>query len=346
MLNYENTNIEKVSVHTVGNKTNGEAIHLSKSELNISDQKLRELLIKFFLYPLKNKEYYSFTSAEDDFTQNPMFNFASHIFDNEKAFHQNSINIASHLYDLAEHPQIKSGDVFVVYFTGLIVDDEMVNALGIFKSENRHPFLKLDNSTDEFSMMYEDGINIEKLDKGCLIMDTERSIGFRVCAIDNTNKSSEAQYWNEKFLQLKPFNDDFYFTKQYMNITKEYVVNELPEEMDRVDKIDLLNRSSEYFKTHDNFSKKEFEADVLQEERLINSFQGYNKRYMQEYDIDLADEFEISPQAVKSQNRIFKSVLKLDRNFHIYIHGDTGMIRKGVENDGRKYYKIYFENEA
>ena len=43
---------------------------------------------------------------------------------------------------------------------------------------------------------------------------------------------------------------------------------------------------------------------------------------------------------------LFKSILKLDKNFHIYIHGNSELIRRGEEKDGRKFYKIYFENEA
>jgi hypothetical protein len=49
---------------------------------------------------------------------------------------------------------------------------------------------------------------------------------------------------------------------------------------------------------------------------------------------------------VKKQARVFKSVLKLDKNFHIYIHGNRELIEQGVEKDGRKFYKIYFEKEA
>jgi hypothetical protein len=49
---------------------------------------------------------------------------------------------------------------------------------------------------------------------------------------------------------------------------------------------------------------------------------------------------------VKKQSRVFKSVLKLDRNFHIYIHGDKDLIERGVEKDGRKYYKIYYREES
>ena len=54
----------------------------------------------------------------------------------------------------------------------------------------------------------------------------------------------------------------------------------------------------------------------------------------------------ISAPAVKKQAKIFKSVLKLDKNFHIYIHGNREMIEQGVEKDGRKFYKIYFEKEV
>ena len=57
--------------------------------------------------------------------------------------------------------------------------------------------------------------------------------------------------------------------------------------------------------------------------------------------------FEISAQAVKRQARVFKSVLKLDKNFHIYIHGDRELIEKGFdETVGKHYYKLYFEQES
>ena len=49
---------------------------------------------------------------------------------------------------------------------------------------------------------------------------------------------------------------------------------------------------------------------------------------------------------MKKQSRAFKSVLKLDKNFHIYIHGDRELIEQGGDKDGRKFYKIYYEDEA
>jgi hypothetical protein len=62
-------------------------------------------------------------------------------------------------------------------------------------------------------------------------------------------------------------------------------------------------------------------------------------------DIRFETSFDISEQAVKKQSRMFKSVLKLDKNFHVYIHGDRNLIEQGVDENGRKFYKIYYEKE-
>ena len=278
---------------------------------------------------------------------NPIFIFASTIFDSSKTFHANSKDIAKHLYELSVHPQIKSGDLFVAYLTNIIIDEKHTDAIGIFKSENRQTFLKLDNIQDDFMIHYEDGINTEKLDKGCLIINTYKESGYKVCIVDKSNKSTEAQFWKDNFLQLKPFKDEYHQTKEFLNIKKSFVTKQLAEEFEvsKTDQIDLLNRSVEYFKTHDTFDKKDFETEVFHNKEIIKSFQNFDESYRESHDIEVADNFEISTQAVKKQARIFKSVLKLDKNFHIYIHGNRDMIEQGIDKDGRKYYKIYFEHE-
>jgi hypothetical protein len=133
-----------------------------------------------------------------------------------------------------------------------------------------------------------------------------------------------------------------------MNITKYYIAKELPEEFEinKTEQIDLLNRSAEYFKTHDKFDKADYEKEVFKDSKMIKSFRKFDESYRNENDIDYEDSFEISTSAVKEGIKSFKSVLKLDKNFHIYIHGDVELIKQGVEKDGRKFYKIYYEREA
>jgi len=117
--------------------------------------------------------------------------------------------------------------------------------------------------------------------------------------------------------------------------------------MSKAHKIDLLNRSVDYFKKGDQFDKEEFEQDVLFHPNVIESFQKFDRNYRRENELELADNFDISAQAVKQQARAFKSVLKLDKNFHIYIHGRRDMIEKGYDEvNGKKFYKLYFDEES
>jgi hypothetical protein len=348
MIDHSHCRIDSVAVHSVGNTSRNEGLLLSKSLLDISDTTVRDLLKTFFLTPFDMPEFHAFTFTNGDFALNPMFNFVGHIFDHEDSLHQHSIDIAKHLYDTSVHPQIKSGDLFVVKFSNLRFKDVMMDAIGIFKSENRQSFLKLDAHDRVFSIRSDEGINIDKLDKGCLILDIDQDTGYKVCAIDKSNRSTEAQYWKDDFLNLKPCADDYYHTKVYMNITKSFVTDQLAEDFDvnKADQIDLLNRSVKFFKSRETFDKNEFEDEVLQETGVINSFRNYHDKYSQDHDIDATDTFDISPLAIKKQARVFKSVLKLDKNFHIYIHGDRNLIEQGMESDGRKFYKIYFQQEA
>ncbi|NOT73912.1 MAG: nucleoid-associated protein [Cyclobacteriaceae bacterium] len=346
MIDYSDCNLEKVSVHQVGNITREETLFLSKSELAIPNEKLLALVKQFFLSPFTHPEFYSFSFSNEDFKLNPLYSFASQVFDSKNLFHPTSVNIAKLLYEISVHPQIKSGDLFVGYFTDIEVDGKLVNALGIFKSENRQPFLKLDATSSDFNLQYEDGINVEKLDKGCLIFNDEKESGYKLCIIDKSNKS-EAHYWKELFLMAKPRNDGYHHTKQFLELTKNYITGQFTDdfEVTKTDQIDVLNRSLDYFKKKDNFDRNNFEKEVLQQPEIIESFKKFDTNYRTVHDITMEDDFGISTFAVKKQARIFKSVLKLDKNFHIYIHGDKELIERGTDADGRKYYKIYYREE-
>lgn len=348
MLDISNAHLNKVVVHFCGNQTNEEELLLSKSLLNIDDEKVRELLTKFFLTPFQQTEFNSFTFSNGDFTMNAVYQYASKIFEQPKTLLQQSVNLAKQLYELSTHPQIKSGDFFVAYFTGLSIENESLEAIGIFKSENRQDFLKVERNPGQFEVHYHDGINISKLDKGCLVLNTDSDKGYKVCVIDNTNKAAEAQYWKNDFLLVKPCNDSFHATKDYLDLCKNYVTKQMPNDFDisKTDQIDLLNRSIGYFRDREEFNMDEFSQSVIQDPQVIESFKGYKKQYENEHEMELEESFDISDAAVKKQNRIFKSVLKLDKNFHIYIHGKRELIEKGVDADGRKFYKIYFTEET
>jgi hypothetical protein len=134
-----------------------------------------------------------------------------------------------------------------------------------------------------------------------------------------------------------------------MQMTQQYVSEQLSDEfsVSKADKIDLLNRSMTFFKSREEFSKAEFETSVLGDVDVIESFRKYGKTFMNDNAFDAVDNFEISAQAVKRQAKVFKSVLKLDKNFHVYIHGDRDKIEKGYDEVmNMNYYKLYFNAES
>ena len=58
----------------------------------------------------------------------------------------------------------------------------------------------------------------------------------------------------------------------------------------------------------------------MHQPEVMASFNEYKNNFQIEREIEIEDGFAISESAVKKQARIFKSVLKLDKNFHVYIH--------------------------
>ena len=79
---------------------------------------------------------------------------------------------------------------------------------------------------------------------------------------------------------------------------------------------------------------------------MVESFDRFREQYVKENDINPGQEFDISRNAVKKKYSGMRSVLKLDKNFHVYIHGDTSLIENGFdEKTGKKYYKIFYDTE-
>ena len=108
-----------------------------------------------------------------------------------------------------------------------------------------------------------------------------------------------------------------------------------------------MQRGLEYFKEKDQFNLTEFTDSVIQYDEMKQQFAEFTDNYARSKSITFENEFDIDLSAVKKQSKSFKNVLKLDKNFHIYIHGRRDLIERGFdEHTGKHFYKIYFEEEA
>jgi len=344
--NYSIICTTSLSLHKVNNKLLDEGIVFSKDCLSTTEN-LNELLTNYFLSSFKTNEYYTLYH-DTDLNLNEVFVYLSKIFDNPETLHDQSVNLAKHLYEQSTHPKIKGGEFYTVYFKDCIVDGTATDAIGLFKSENKDTFLKVYPQGDGFEIESEKGVNINKLDKGCLIFNIEKEKGYVVSVVDNTNKGAEAQYWKDDFLHVKPRKDEYYNTQNVLSLCKNFVTEELSQQSDisKADQVDFLNKSVEYFKKNENFDMEDFAKVVMRKPEVIDSFNQYKSEYEFARELAILENFSISESAVKKQARAIKSVIKLDKNFHIYIHGDSDMIQQGIDEEGRKYYKIYYTQES
>jgi 37-kD nucleoid-associated bacterial protein len=349
MITFFEAALQQISVHKIGNKQLDEPLVLSERPLQLDDEILNNLLMQYFLQPFeKINELSRLHHATGNLQLNEVYHFANKMFENYDFHHDSSQQLAKLLYEKATHPKVKSGELYVVQFTNLQIEGELLQAIGIFKSENKESYLTVSQSEHDFTLHYQqEAINIKKLDKGCIIFNTEKKEGYKVAVIDQTNRT-EAVYWIDDFLQLKVRNDSYNQTNSVLSAYRTFVTEKIDEEfsISKTDKIDMLNRSIKYFKDKDHFNMDEFSNEVIGSDEGIALFNNYKEQYERDFDSPIQNEFEISSVAVKKQARVYKSVLKLDRNFHIYIHGNKELIEKGFDAErNMNYYKVYFKEE-
>jgi len=349
MFDFSQSGFSNLAVHFIGNKSNGESLKCSNKLLDLDDELLNDLLKRFFLQPFKEQLFYSFNHPSD-INYNEVYTCCSKIFENPDLLLEYSVQFAQRLFNCSDHPQIKSGELYVVYFTDCIVEEELTDAIGIFKSETRDTYLKVYPQNQDFNISYDNGININRLDKGCLIFNTEAEHGFKVSIIDRINKGEEARFWKDQFLCLRQREDDFYLTRNMLQMCNNFVKEVLVEEnnVEKPEQIKVKSKAVEYFQDNERFEARKFAKEVFEEPGVIDAFQEYAaQKVAQQQDLVFSESFDISPKAVKSAKKDFKSVIKLDKNFHIYVHGNPNLMEKGIEEDSnKKYYKLYFEEES
>ncbi len=292
-------------------------------------------------------ERYSFYHIQS-LQYNEVYSYCKKLFAKADDLLPLSVAIARHLYESSIHPKIKGGEIYVCYFEDLPVDGRMYKAIGIFKTENKTAYINLEKKGRGFNLSVKDGVEMSKIDKGCLVINKNEAAGYDVMIYDNQNRGDEALYWKELFLGLQQQQNEFHNTNHLLTLTKQFITTTTGEGMpiSKKEQAEMLNKSISYFKSNDDFDINEFSESVFANEEVIDSFRRFGSGYVAENNFEIAAGFPISAEAVKKQARIFKSVLKLDKNFHIYIHGRTDLIEKGVDENGRKFYKIFYQAEA
>lgn len=345
-MNFTEASVNRIITHKVGNKLKNEPLFLSDA-LQRTDSDLNETLIEFFLKPfLRKANYMGFTHASD-INLNEMYHYVSGIFagTEEEGFVATSKNIAKHLFNASLHPKIVPGELLIVHFQNVLHNEIQVDAVGIFKSEHKEPFLKVTENDLGIRFSKETGINISKIEKGCLIFDApDRE--YDVLVID---RDQNTQYWVNKFLGVEVKKTDEHNTKQVVNLCKTFGDDVLSLKYEPDTKLDFLNGAIDYLEKHDVFDYDAFIHDerVFRDPGLKKEFLDYQEETaFNPYDLP---PFDIAHRDLKRERRHIKSLVRLDTGMEIKFHAVEGgqkQFEKGYdEAKGMHYYKLYFNEE-
>ena len=349
MINLFNAQIEYISIHRVGNKSRNENMFLSQNPTKLNDE-LSPLLKEFFLKPFREKEesYYQF-AHEIDLEYNTLFNLSSEIFNAPSCTHEVSKKITNHLYEQSNHPHIKNGEVYIVYFSNVVIDKAKVDVLGIFKSELQTDFLQFQEKMSNLEINLLQGINLSKLDKGCLIFNYKKEEGYKILTIDSNRY--DARYWLEHFLSVDVFQDENFITKKYLKFCQDFAKDVILPAEDKKEEIMFMNKSVNYFAKNDDFEETKFLNEVLDNPEFIPEFKNYKTDKGQKYSIEDITQFPIANAAVTDARKKIKSVINLDTNIQIkldFIHSESAekFVEKGWDEEKQMYYYlVYFNKE-
>ncbi len=349
MINLYSTQIESLSVHKIGNKNKGETIFLSESPYGVNDE-LTAILKEYFFKPFREKEENYFQFANDvDVEFNPLYKIVTEIFDNPSSVHSKSKQVASLLYEQSNHPHIKSGEVYVTYLENVSIDNEKVAALGIFKSELKHDFLQFEERESNVELLIQQGVNLDKLDKGCLIFNHKKEEGYKILSVDSNRY--DTKYWLENFLGVAAFADENFYTKKYMKFCQDFAKDVVLPAEDKKEEVMFMNRAVNHFAKNDEFEETAFLNDVIDNPDLIPEFKHYKVEKAPKYQIEDLTSFPIANNAVTAARKKMKNVINLDTNVQIkmdFINPESAekFVEKGWDEEKQMYYYlVYFNKE-
>ncbi len=348
MIKKNRAQIVEFIIHKVGNKYNSTRNVFSDKTL-LFDEGSYPLMFNFLLKSFTNlTESYRFYHHAD-VSLNEMNSYTDSLFKSDDDFVEVSKNIVKHLFEQSNSANIKVGDVMIVRFADIEINDVLTDAIGVFKIENKSDFFQTYIENGQIELMLLEGISTKKLDKGCLIINTTDAEGKIVLSVDNN--SYDAQYWIKNFLQIKPADDSNSHTKNYMEFCASFSEEVIKENFGKKQQSEFLANTIDFFKENETVNVDDFKQDVFEEEKHIELFDDYKKQYETEGNIVLRNQFFVSDKVLKKEKKNFKSEIKLDTHISIKIDVDSPdaasyYLERGFDDEKKMFfYKVFFNEE-
>lgn len=348
MISRKNASISKFIIHKVGNKFNATKNAFSEKLVDF-DEASYDLMLPFLLKPFGSAvQSYRF-NHHADISLNEINTYAAQIFNNDDAFIDVSKHMVTHLFEQSTSAQIKTGDVLIVMFEGIEFRDMTTNAIGIFKIESKVNFFQTYLENNSYDVLVQKGISSKKVDKGCLILNQADGEGNIILSVDNNNY--DAQYWINKFLNIKYADDANNHTQQYIELCKEFSTEVIKTSYGVQEQNTFLAKTIDFFKENEIINIEHFKEDIFEDEKQIRQFEDYKKEFEGEQNLVIRNQFDVAEAVVNKEKRKIKTDIKLDTNIQIKLDIDAPdasaeYLERGYDDEKKMhYYKVFFNAE-
>jgi 37-kD nucleoid-associated bacterial protein len=341
----------------VGNPSRQEPLETSKRVFKVAEED-QPALTGFFLKPFKNLTGHRF-SHHSSLDQHEMNGYAKAILSSEDGLLEKGCEIARLLYAKSNHPNIKSGDLCISLVRDIEVEGEMKTAICILKSESVVPFLSITTKNGDLELSTEHGINPEKIDKGCLILNYHENKGYYVLTFDRAG--AESRFWVRDFLGVVPVTDGSFLTNKYAELAVKFLEDqkkakpvtaaEVDDETPPWESNAAARDAIAYFEEKEEFSLPEFEQEVLKEPEMVAAFAEHRRKIEEEQGEKLQDKFEISKKEINKAKRRVAPVMKLDTGVEIRLKPSVAskperVLEHGYDEERRmKFIKVFFNED-
>ena len=332
----------------IGNPQRDEPLQTSKEVFEIAE-KDQDALTAIFLKPFKNLLGHRFTHHAS-LDQNEVNNCAKAIFADESVLLKRGIEIAQRLYAKSNHPNIKAGDLCVALLKEVHIEGQLVNGLCILKSDSVTPFLTITAQNGDLRLSTEQGINPDKIDKGCLILDFWPEKGYYVLTFDRGG--GDTRFWVREFLGVEAVPDAAFLTNAYAKMAVSFLEEQKAPEDDTPpwETANAARDALNYFEERETFELEDFQKEVLKNPDTIAQFDEHRARVEEEQGQPLETSFEISKKDITKAKKRLAAVLKLDTGVEIHVKpsSDTQpVLERGFDDaKGMKYVKVFYNRDV
>jgi hypothetical protein len=359
-IRFTSASATRLVLAKVGHPQRDEPLQTSKRVFHVSEAD-QETLTAIFLKPFKNLTGHRF-HHHSSLEQHEMNSLATAIFASEDGLLERGCDIAKRLYSKSNHPNIKSGDLCISSIQNIEVNGELTKGICILKSESVVPFLSISTKDGDLELHTEQGINPEKIDKGCLILDHHSQKGYYVLTFDRSG--AESRFWVRDFLGVVPVSDPAFLTNKYADMAVAFVKKEekakkqAPNQDGAGDEAPpwgthrAAHDAISFFEEKENFSLQEFEEEVLKTPDAVEKFRQHRAAIEREQGHTFEDSFQISKKDVNKAKKKIASVVKLDTGVEIHLKPSLSseadaLLERGFDEEKKmRFIKVYFNEDV